>query len=107
MSATGNPQEPMLQTTADGVIVDVKAQPGARRAGIVGMQGGRLKVAVTAVAERGRANEALVETLAVGLALRKSQVELVSGETNPLKRFLLRGITEAELRERLARFNGS
>lgn len=104
MSAPGNPQEVTLQTTADGVIVDVKAQPGARREGIVGVQGGRLKVAVTQVAERGRANEALMAALAEGLELRKSQIELVSGGTNPLKRFLIRGMDESELRERLTRW---
>ncbi len=102
MSAPGNPQELTLQTTADGVIVDVKAQPGARRAGIVGVQGGRLKVAVTQVAERGRANDALVAVLAETLELRRNQVELVSGGTNPLKRFLIQGIEESDLRARLA-----
>lgn len=107
MSAPGNPQELMLQQTADGVVVDVKAQPGARRAGIVGLQGGRLKVAVTQVAERGRANEALVEALAEALELRKHQIELVSGGTNPLKRFLIRGIDESDLRARLARWLSS
>jgi len=56
---------------------------------------------VTQVAERGKANKAIVEVLAGTLRVRKSQLELLSGETSLQKRFLVRGITVAELRQRL------
>jgi len=91
-----------LESTAEGVVVPVQAQPGARRSGIVGMHAGRLKVAVTQVAERGKANAALCEALADALGLKRSQVTLVSGPTNPQKRFRVTGITPEELRERIA-----
>lgn len=91
-----------LETTADGVLLAIHAQPGARREGIVGVRDGRLKVAVTAAAEKGKANQALREVLARGLALRKSQIELVAGPTSREKRFLIRDATEAELAAKIA-----
>lgn len=85
-----------------GVLLAVKAQPGARTAGIRGVTGGALKVSVTQVAEKGKANIALTAVLAEELGLRKSQVELVSGSTAAQKRFLIRGIPKDELRRRIA-----
>src|SRR5262249_41572423 len=40
---------------AEGCVLPVRAQPGARRAGVQGEQGGALKVAVSAPPEDGRA----------------------------------------------------
>ena len=55
---------------AEGLVLPVRAQPRARKPGILGEQAGALKVAVTALPEDGRANEALVEALADGLSTR-------------------------------------
>jgi uncharacterized protein YggU (UPF0235/DUF167 family) len=60
-----------------------------------------LKVSVTQAPEKGKANKALVELLAKGLALRKSQIELLSGETSAHKRFLIRGLKPDELLRRI------
>lgn len=86
-----------------GVVLPVKAQPGASRGGIRGEHGGMLKVAVTQVAEKGKANEALIEALAKGLGLARSQIELIGGQLQPQKRFLIRGISPAELQQRIAK----
>jgi uncharacterized protein (TIGR00251 family) len=86
-----------IEPHAEGVILPVRAQPGARRNAIGGEQDGHLKVAVTQVAEKGKANRAIVEVLARALELRKSQIELLSGATASRKRFLIRGVTPAEL----------
>jgi uncharacterized protein (TIGR00251 family) len=93
----------MIQLTehAEGVVLPVRAQPGARRAGIQGERNGALKVAVTAPPEDGRANDALVELLREKLRLKRSQVELIAGQTSRDKRFLIRGVSLAELRKRL------
>jgi hypothetical protein len=61
-----------------------------------------LKVSVTQAPEKGKANKALVALLAKQLSLRKSQIELLSGETTAQKRFLIRGIAPAELLQRIA-----
>jgi uncharacterized protein (TIGR00251 family) len=91
-----------LSEHAEGVILPVRAQPGARKAGIVGEHGGALKVAVTAPPEDGRANKALVEVLCESLGVKRSQVELVSGQTSRDKRFVIRGLSVVELQQRLA-----
>jgi uncharacterized protein (TIGR00251 family) len=91
-----------LREHQGGLVLPVRAQPGASRAGIRGEHGGALKVAVTQVAEKGKANDALVDVLAVGLALQRSQIELLSGATQRDKKFLIRGIWREELAERIA-----
>lgn len=87
---------------AEGCVLPVRAQPGAKRVGVQGERNGALKVAVTAPPEDGRANKALVEVLREALGLKRSQVELLSGETSRDKRFLIRGLTKAELEGRVA-----
>jgi uncharacterized protein (TIGR00251 family) len=91
---------------AEGCVLPVRAQPNARRAGVLGEQNGALKVAVTAPPEDGRANQALVELLREELGLRRSQVELLSGQTARDKRFLIRGLPRAELEAKVARLLG-
>jgi uncharacterized protein (TIGR00251 family) len=95
-----------LEPHADGVILMVKAQPGSRASGLKGEHDGALKVAVTQVAEKGKANKAIIEVLCEWLDLRKSQVELLSGETSSTKRFLIRELTVAELQSRLSAVQG-
>jgi uncharacterized protein (TIGR00251 family) len=86
----------------DGVVLPVRAQPGAKANALRGEQGGALKVAVTQIAEKGKANQALVEVLAEELGLKKSQIELIAGETQREKRFLVRGVTREELARKIA-----
>jgi uncharacterized protein (TIGR00251 family) len=86
-----------LEACSDGVILPVWAQPGARRNEIRGEQAEMLKVCVTQVAEKGKANKAIAELLAKTLGVRKSQVELLAGETSAQKRFLIRDVSSGEL----------
>ena len=86
----------------DGVLLPVRAQPGASSSGIRGEHNGRLKVAVTQVAEKGKANKALIEAVAKGLGLKRGQIALVSGDTQREKVLLVRGIGQAELSARVA-----
>lgn len=90
------------QAHAEGAMLPVRAQPGARKNAVVGEHGGALKIAVTAPPEDGRANEALTELLREWLGLKRSQVELVGGKTNRNKQFLIRGLSPDELAARIA-----
>jgi len=90
-----------LEQRADGVILLVKAQPGARRNGITGKHAGQLKVSVTQAPEKGKANQALIDVLADLLSLKKSQISLVSGDTAGQKKFLISGIALDQLRDRI------
>ena len=82
----------MLREHPDGVLLSVRVQPGSRKAGILGVHGTQLKVAVHAPPEKGKANEALLEVLAEVLGLRKKQIVLQQGATNQNKVVLLMGI---------------
>jgi uncharacterized protein (TIGR00251 family) len=91
-----------LRTSDEGILLPVRAQPGARRNAVIGEQAGRLKVAVTQVAEKGKANAEIIRLLADALAVKRSQITLRSGATSPLKVFHIAGIDETTLRGRIA-----
>ena len=89
----------MILPHAQGATLAVRAQPGAKKNAIVGEQAGALKVSVTAPAQDGRANEALIELLAAALKLRRSQFTLLNGATNRNKVFLVEGVSAELLQE--------
>lgn len=81
-----------------GIVLPVKARAGASRDAITGVHNGMLKVSVTQAPEKGKANQAILKLLSKFLELQKSQIELVSGQTSPQKKFLITGMSLAELR---------
>ncbi|PQO42462.1 DUF167 domain-containing protein [Blastopirellula marina] len=86
-----------VQSHPEGCVLEVKAQPGARKAELRGLQAGMLKVCVTEVAEKGKANKAIVNFLRKTWKLRGSQIEILSGETNSQKKLLIRNVSPEEL----------
>ena len=91
-----------LQETADGVMIPVRAQPGARKNAVTGVHAGQLKVSVTQAPEKGKANQALVEVLAEVLGVPRSKISLNSGATSGQKKFLVAGSGIASIRDRIA-----
>ena len=85
----------------EGVLLPVRAQPGARANALRGEHGGMLKVSVIQIAEKGKANDAVLETVAKCLGLSRSQVELASGTTSRQKNVLIRGMSVEELAARI------
>lgn len=83
------------------VLLSVRLQPGARRAGCVGNWNGMLKLCVTAPPADGRANAAAAALLAELFGLRASAVELVRGQSSRSKVFRL-ALTPDVARARLA-----
>ena len=84
--------------TAEGVIVNVRAQPRSSRAGIDGLFGAdALKVRIRSAPVDGKANKELIEALADAFGLPKSAVVFKGGETSKTKRLLLRGVTAAQM----------
>jgi uncharacterized protein (TIGR00251 family) len=86
----------------EGWILDVRAQPGARRNSVAGVQAGALKVAVTAPAQDGRANKAITDLVRDALGLKRSQIQLLSGMTGRQKKVLVTGLTLTDLETRIA-----
>ena len=91
----------VVEPHAEGATFYVRAQPGGRKNAIRGEHDGCLKVSVTQVAEKGKANDAIVVVICAALDLRRGQVSLISGETDRRKRFLVRDVTLDELRRKL------
>jgi uncharacterized protein (TIGR00251 family) len=79
----------------------LKVIPKSSRNRIVGWVGDRLKVAVTAPPERGKANEAVLTLVAQALELPPSAVRLVSGEASARKCLEIDGLDEAGVKSRL------
>ncbi|MSR33077.1 MAG: DUF167 domain-containing protein [Gemmataceae bacterium] len=90
-----------LQETAQGVVLSVRAQPGARKNAVTGEYNQALNLSVTAAPEDGKANEAITQLLRESLGLKRSQVALVSGATSRDKKFLFTGMGLEELRSRV------
>jgi uncharacterized protein (TIGR00251 family) len=63
----------------------LRVSPRAKRNAVLGLRGDTLKVSVTAVPERGKANDAVVDVIAGALGVPRSRVRIVAGETAPLK----------------------
>jgi uncharacterized protein (TIGR00251 family) len=85
-----------------GVVIRVKARPGARRNAFAGLHDGALRIDVTAAPEKGKANDAIIALLAKTFGIAKSSIELISSPANPQKRFLLAGLDLATAEKRLS-----
>lgn len=92
-----------IDQTEQGAAFNVTVHAGAKRDGIRGEHGGMLSVAVKQAPERGKANQAVVTLLATALGIKKTQLELLSGQTMRKKRFLVREVSVEELSLVLAR----
>lgn len=86
-----------------GCVLEVKVHAGARRNQVRLEEGDLVKIAVTQAAEKGKANQAVLELLADTLGIRPSQLEILSGQTSPRKRILVRELPAEEVRQRLVR----
>lgn len=83
----------MLQETKEGVILPVKVTPKAKMNQIAGWENGLLKIKVTAAAEKGEANLAVVQLLSKMLKLPQKNIILLRGATSRTKQFCLTGIS--------------
>lgn len=87
-----------IVTTNSGVILSVRTQPGSSKNRIIGEYGGRLKLAVTAAPEKGKANKAVIGLLANILHVNESSIHIISGESSRDKKLLIKGRTPEDLK---------
>lgn len=90
---------PVRQTFEDHIKLSVRLTPNAGRDGIEGFESDangdeHLKVRVTAVPEKGKANKALIALLSKTLKIPKSSFEIVSGDTARKKILRINGDPE-------------
>lgn len=86
---------------AGGVLIRVKAVPGASRDGIAGVLGDRLKVRVSAPAEGGKANRAICGVIAAALGARARDAQVASGAASAEKVVRIAGANAADARRLL------
>jgi len=91
-----------LTSDAEGVVLAVRAAPGARREGLLGTRGGALKIATTAPPQDGRATQRIGELLASLLGVPRAAVTCIGGATRRDKRYRARGLALDVARQRLA-----
>ena len=90
-----------IVTTNSGVILSIRTQPGSSKNRIIGEYGGRLKLAVTAAPEKGKANKAVIELLADTLHISESSIHIISGESSRDKRLMIEGLTPEDIKSLL------
>jgi uncharacterized protein (TIGR00251 family) len=92
-----------IAITGQGDVVQfyVKVVPGASRDRIIGELGEALKVAVSRPPQRGAANDAVISLLAEALGVTRGSVSIVRGHTSPRKQIVVRGLTVAQVQQRL------
>ena len=88
-------------TTNTGIILSIRTQPGSSKNRIIGEYGGRLKLAVTAAPEKGKANKAVIELLANTFHISESSIHIISGESSRDKRIMIEGLTQETLKSLL------
>jgi uncharacterized protein (TIGR00251 family) len=81
--------------------MQIRLQPRARRTGLLGVLGERLKIAVSGPPVDGKANAELCRFLADTLGVAKSAVTILQGETSREKTVLVRGLPPAAVAARL------
>lgn len=89
---------PAYRARPDGIQLDLRVTPRASRTAVGGLHGERLIVRVSAPPVDGAANEAVREAVAEALAVARSAVQLVRGETGRDKTVAVAGDAEALVR---------
>jgi len=83
-------------------VLQIKAGPNSANDQIQGWVGNSLKVRIQAPPTDGKANERLCAFLAEKLSLPRGAVTLVGGASSRQKRVSVLGLTESQVREKLA-----
>jgi len=87
---------------AEGSLLRLRVEPRASRDEILGWRNDVLRVRVTAPPVEGAANAAVVALVARALRVAPSTVRVVRGERRRDKRVRVAGLTDADVRTRLA-----
>lgn len=90
-----------VKESKKGLTFEIQVTPRASHSEIAGRQDGALKLKVTAQPVDGAANEACLKLLTKALKLRKSQLEILTGEKSRKKIVLVKDINKKDLEEKI------
>jgi uncharacterized protein (TIGR00251 family) len=72
------------------ITLSLKVIPKSSKNEIAGiLEDGTIKLKITAAPERGKANAAIIEFLSEQFGVSKRQIEIIRGDTSPLKTVLI------------------
>ncbi len=97
-----NSDDVQLTEHAGGVELSVKVVPSSSRNKIAGVWDTALRLVVSAPPEAGKANKQVVRLLAETFGVKRGEVVIVQGQTQPLKRVRITGLTVGQTRQMLA-----
>ena len=92
---------PSTKRVPEGILLKIRAVPGASRDRLAGLHGNAVKITVRAPPEKGKANEAVTRVVAKVLGLRQSAVSVASGGASRDKWLLVEGLDMETLVARL------
>jgi uncharacterized protein (TIGR00251 family) len=98
--ATEPPPADCLRSSGDDLLLRIRVQPRASRAGLDAIDAGVLRLRVTAPPADGSANRAVVELLAATLGLARGRVTIARGESARHKLVRIAGAAAEVLRIR-------
>jgi len=91
-----------IQSKREGVVLSVSVSPGAKKSEVIGpTPDGFLKIRLAAAAIEGKANKELIRFLSEFLELRKSDIEIISGETSRKKRIFIQSVQLETIKNKL------
>ncbi|MCX6116977.1 MAG: DUF167 domain-containing protein [Proteobacteria bacterium] len=82
-----------LSSNGDSVVIQVYVQPGAKKAGIVGLHGDAIKIKISSPPVDGQANEALCQFLSFFLDVSLKHISILRGHQSRTKFVQVIGIS--------------
>ena len=90
-----------IEQADGGLIFPIKVKPRSSRNAVIGVRSQALHIAVTAVPEKGKANQVVVQLLSTTLKIPKSSIEIIADQTSRNKRVRITDLSESDLKARL------
>jgi uncharacterized protein (TIGR00251 family) len=96
---------PFLRQGKEGILLRLNIQPRASKNEIIGIHGETaLKIRLTSPPVEGAANSACIEFLANILEIKKSQIEITSGQKSRIKKLKITGISLEEAGSKIFKY---
>jgi uncharacterized protein len=88
--------EEAIKALDSGIIIDIEVTPGSRSLSVPSGYNEwrrRIEVKLTKNAQKGKANEQLIESFSELFGISSSEVQINSGATNSKKSLLIKGVS--------------
>jgi uncharacterized protein (TIGR00251 family) len=92
-----------LREHRDGVEIDVIVVPKASRTEVTGVHEGRLRIRLAAPPVDGKANRELIKGMSKLLRAKKTDIDLIRGQTSRRKVLRIRELSPATVLKRLGK----